>query len=176
MEAEGFSLMGERDAKILILGSMPSVKSIEQQQYYAHPQNVFWRIMSALFEQEYLLEYEQRKALLTDHHIALWDVLKFCERQGSLDASIKKETMEINDFGRLLTEYSKITHVFFNGSMAESVYIKSVLPLMLKQHPSLVYFKMPSTSPAYAAMKFEDKLMAWSVIKDALEGNTNPNK
>ncbi|MDC9728591.1 MAG: DNA-deoxyinosine glycosylase [Methyloprofundus sp.] len=163
---EGFSLMGNKEAKILILGSMPGVKSIDEQQYYAHPQNAFWKIMTTLYHQDEILDYQLRKELLSTQRIALWDVLKFCERQGSLDANINKETMEANDFVSLFAEFPKISHVFFNGAMAESTYKKKVLPLVAKLYPSITYTKLPSTSPAYAAMKFAAKCQAWSVIKE----------
>lgn len=171
MVVEGFQLLAGTDTKILILGSIPSVKSIDKQEYYGNPQNVFWRIICTLFNQEDILEYQQRNALLTSKHIALWDVLKFCERQGSLDASIKKETMEANDFVALFAKLPKLAHVFFNGSMAESSFKKAVLPLVQELYPAISYLKLPSTSPAYAAMTFEDKLKAWTIIKKSLETN-----
>jgi hypoxanthine-DNA glycosylase len=168
MVIEGFQLLADVNAKILILGTMPSVKSLDKQQYYGNSQNVFWRIMEALFNEESCLEYEQKKELLMSRHIALWDVLKFCERQGSLDASIKKETMEANDFVTLFAKLPKLTHVFFNGAMAESCFKKSVFPFVQELYPTISYLKLPSTSPAYAAMRFEDKLRAWMVISECV--------
>jgi len=162
---ESFSLLGNSDAKILILGSMPGVRSLEQQQYYAHPQNAFWRIIAHLFNQGKALEYQQGEALLIERGIALWDVLKFCDRQGSLDSAINKETMEMNNFVDLFLASPKLKYVFFNGLMAESTYKKQVWPLVAESASYIKYKKLPSTSPAYAAMKFEAKLAAWHAIK-----------
>jgi hypoxanthine-DNA glycosylase len=169
MIVEGLSLLGDTRAKILILGSMPSVRSVDQQEYYAHPQNVFWKIIKTLFNTECAIHYEQKQELLMCHSIALWDVLKLCERQGSLDANIKKDTIEINDFVSLFSQFPNLTHVFFNGLMAESVYKKHVLPLIFELYPSIAYARLPSTSPAYAAMKYEHKLKNWTLIKSAVE-------
>jgi len=162
---EGFNLVGNSNAKVLILGSMPSMRSLEKQQYYAHPQNAFWRIIAHLFNQGKALDYQQGEALLIDQGIALWDVLKFCDRQGSLDSAINKETMEMNDFADLFLTFPKLRYVFFNGSMAESTYKKQVQPLVEESAAYIKYKKLPSTSPAYAAMKFEAKLVAWHAIK-----------
>jgi len=162
---EGFNLLGHSNAKVLILGSMPSIKSLEKQQYYAHPQNAFWRIMAHLYNQGKVLGYQQGEALLIEQGIALWDVLKFCDRQGSLDSAINKETMEVNDFANLFLKFPQLRYVFFNGSMAESTYKKQVWPFVAESAPYIKYKKLPSTSPAYAAMKFEAKLAAWHAIK-----------
>jgi hypoxanthine-DNA glycosylase len=91
---------------------MLGVKSVNEQEYYAHPQNAFREIIRCLYNPPNFLGYQQKKSLLLAKHIALWDVLKFCERQGSLDANIKKETMQINDFVSLFADYPKVTHVF----------------------------------------------------------------
>jgi len=168
MRVEGFDLLGDSKAKILILGSMPSVKSIAKKQYYGHPQNAFWRIMASLFNGGEFLKYHEGEKLLTEKGIAVWDVLKFCDRSGSLDANIKKETMEMNDFVGLFKAFPELRTVFFNGAAAERTYIKSVYPLLLKLSRSIKYTKLPSTSPAYAAMKFDDKLVAWSAVKNAV--------
>ncbi|MCK5354176.1 MAG: DNA-deoxyinosine glycosylase, partial [Methyloprofundus sp.] len=86
----GFNLLGNDKARVLILGSMPSVTSLAKQQYYAHPRNAFWRIMAALFNEGKPLSYQQGQILLQAEGVAVWDVLKSCDRQGSLDADIKK--------------------------------------------------------------------------------------
>ena len=87
-QSTGFPPVAREDAKILILGSMPGQRSLAEQQYYAHPQNSFWRILYRLLNSENTLDYGQKRRLLLDNHIALWDVLKTCERKGSLDADI----------------------------------------------------------------------------------------
>jgi len=162
---QGFNLLGNSNATVLILGSMPSMKSLQKQEYYAHPQNVFWRIISHLFNQGKTLGYQQGEALLIEQGIALWDVLKFCDRQGSLDSAINTDTMEMNNFVDLFSSFPELRYVFFNGAMAESIYKKQVWPIVAESVAYIKYKKLPSTSPAYAAMKFESKLAAWQAIK-----------
>ena len=164
-EISGFKLLGNNKAQILILGSMPSVTSLEKQQYYAHPRNVFWRIMATLFNGDMPLDYQQGQLLLQTEGIAVWDVLKSCVRQGSLDSSIDKNSMECNDFISLCKTFKQIKFIFFNGGSAELLYKKNVYPLLPIEYRTLNYTKLPSTSPAYAAKCYEDKLVAWSVIK-----------
>ena len=165
-EINGFKLLGNKKARILVLGSMPSVTSLEKQQYYGHPRNVFWRIMAALFNDAKPLDYQQGQLLLQAEGIAVWDVLKSCIRQGSLDSAIDKNSMEINDFVSFFSVFNQLRYVFFNGGTAESLYKKRVYPLLPIEYKALNYTKLPSTSPAYAAMSFEDKLVAWSVLKN----------
>ena len=144
---------------------MPSVTSLEKQQYYAHPRNVFWRIMATLFNGDMPLDYQQGQLLLQAEGIAVWDVLKSCVRQGSLDSSIDKNSMECNDFISLFNTFKQIKFIFFNGGSAELLYKKNVYPLLPIEYRTLNYTKLPSTSPAYAAMCYEDKLTAWTVLK-----------
>jgi hypoxanthine-DNA glycosylase len=144
----------------LILGSMPGVKSLEHQQYYAHPRNAFWPIMANLLGFDATQPYEQRCDLLKQHNIAVWDVLKACQREGSLDQNINNDSLILNDFHTLLKTHSSIKRLFFNGGKAEAVF-KQVLPHIA---PSLLTFSMqrlPSTSPAHAAITFEQKLATW---------------
>ncbi len=164
-EISGFKLLGNDNAQILILGSMPSVTSLEKQQYYAHPRNVFWRIMAALFNENKPLDYQQGKLLLQEERIAVWDVLKSCVRQGSLDSAIDENSMESNDFITLFKAFRQIKFIFFNGGTAASLYKKNVYPLLPIEYKTLSHTQLPSTSPAYAAMCYEDKLAAWSVLK-----------
>lgn len=144
---------------------MPSVTSLEKQQYYAHSRNVFWRIMAVLFNDDKPLDYQQGQQLLQAEGIAVWDVLKSCVRQGSLDSAINKKTMEINDFISLFKVFKQINFVFFNGGTAELLYKKNVYQLLPIEYRTLHYTKLPSTSPAYAAMCYKDKLAAWAVLK-----------
>lgn len=136
---------------------MPGVTSLEKQQYYGHPRNYFWHILYALFNECYEEEYEQKKAFLLRHKIALWDVLQSCERAGSLDADIKNE--EVNDFDWLFKTYPHIKNVFFNGTKAYESFRKKVG----FKYEGIHMQKLPSTSPAHA-VRFEDKLAAWKVI------------
>lgn len=157
----GFPPIADKNAQIVILGSMPSVKSLKQQQYYAHPRNAFWSIMSALFELEKELDYSQRCEQLISNNIAVWDVLKSCQRQGSLDKDIEKSSLIVNDFNTFLKQHSKIKLVVFNGNKAEQVFQQHITPNLDKKFKQLNKIRLPSTSPAHAAMTLERKLAAW---------------
>jgi hypoxanthine-DNA glycosylase len=154
---------------ILILGSMPGSASLKAQQYYAHPRNLFWRILGDLIGAGLDVPYEARLAILRQRGIALWDVLNSCFREGSLDSDIEEASIVVNDFRTFYRAHSKIEHVFFNGAKAEMVYRKHVLPLLGKASERLAYWRLPSTSPAHAALSYEQKLTAWRVI---VEGQT----
>jgi hypoxanthine-DNA glycosylase len=149
--------------KLLVLGSMPGVASLKAQRYYAHPRNAFWPIMAALFNIELEMPYQQRCRQLTSAGIAVWDVLKACHRPGSLDQHIDPATIAANDFATFLAEHQSVRAIFFNGGKAEQVFKRYVLP-ELDNAPTLI--KLPSTSPAHAAMRFEQKCQAWQKIKD----------
>lgn len=140
---------------------MPSVKSLEQQQYYAHPRNAFWPIMSALFAMENDLDYDQRCKNLINHHIAVWDVLKACQRQGSLDQHIDTNSMVINDFTLFLQQHPTIKKIVFNGAKAEQVFNRYVLPTLTEKQNAIVRLRLPSTSPAHASCSLNDKLVIW---------------
>ncbi|WP_438970223.1 DNA-deoxyinosine glycosylase [Methylophaga sp.] len=157
-----FSPIVGPDASILILGSMPGTASLEAGQYYAHSRNAFWPIMAELFGLKTDWPYKKRCAYLAEAGVAIWDVLKACHRPGSLDQHIDIKTMQANDFIAFLSQNSGIKAVFFNGAKAEQVFKRFVLPDLTKH---LVMEKLPSTSPAHAALKFEDKLKAWQKIK-----------
>jgi hypoxanthine-DNA glycosylase len=138
---------------------MPGVLSLAENQYYAHPRNLFWPIMGSLFGAGRDVAYEQRLRLLQDHRIALWDVLHSCQRDGSLDSDIQCEVA--NDFATFFNTYPQITHVFFNGGKAESSFRKHVRDV----GQGLVMTRLPSTSPAHASLSFDKKLEAWSQIR-----------
>jgi len=141
---------------------MPGQRSLADQQYYAHPRNVFWRIMGELIGAGPDLSYEQRLQKLQKEHIALWDVLGSCERPGSLDSDIRSESIEVNDFDRFFAAHDRIHHVFCNGGKAQQLFCRHV-------HNSPVEaIQLPSTSPAHAAMSYQDKLRHWSIIKKVL--------
>ncbi|MDD5411831.1 MAG: DNA-deoxyinosine glycosylase [Methylobacter sp.] len=161
----GFTPIVSGNAKVLILGSMPSVASLARQQYYGHPKNAFWPIMGALFGAAPELCYQQRKEILMANGIAVWDVLQGCNRLGSLDSNIKLASIKINDFADFYAEYKFIEQVFFNGAMAEKLYKKYVLPTLDQSFSYLEYQRLPSTSPAHASLRLEEKIEAWKVIK-----------
>jgi len=161
---QSFPPIASPTARILILGSMPGKKSLEMNQYYAHPQNLFWQFMAEIFGFEQNLDYRQRTSKLIQHDIALWDVLQHCHRQGSLDSDIENDSMVPNDFATFFSEHSAIRNVFFNGKKAEQVFNKNVLPKIKKQYPSLRFHGLPSTSPANAAIPRNRKLSDWQKI------------
>ena len=148
----------------LVLGSFPGQLSLEKQQYYAHPRNSFWPIMGNLFGFDPLLPYSERAELLTRNNIALWDVLFSCNRKGSLDASIKKGSIRINDFETFFTTHRSISAIFFNGALAENQFVKNVLSVPKIQNRSLFLHRLPSTSPAMAMLSFKQKLEAWKIV------------
>lgn len=168
---QGFPAVAVHNSQILILGSMPGCISLQQHQYYAHPRNSFWKIMSCLFGFADHLNYPQRLALLQKHKIALWDVIYRCERPGSLDSNIKHQSIIPNDFNSFFKQHSSITHIFFNGSRAEQEYIKRIIPNLPEKFQSLPSSRLPSTSPAMASLDFKQKLKAWTQVKQALENN-----
>ena len=159
----GFAPIADEKAKILILGSMPSDVSIQEQEYYAHQRNTFWPIMISLFKAgSDKNNYEQRKNMLIENEIALWDVLQSCYRKGSLDTAIKMDTVIVNDFFQFFSSHTEIKKVCFNGAKAEAVYGKYVLPTIQQQFGFLEYARLPSTSPAHAAMTLQQKTDAWA--------------
>lgn len=164
-DISGFAPIVSGNASVLILGTMPSEASLLRQQYYGHPRNAFWPIMGMLFNSAPGLSYQLRKEMLIENGVAVWDVLQSCNRLGSLDSNIKLATIRTNDFAGFFSEYQGIKRVFFNGKMAEKLYQKRILPTLSPRFSYLGYQSLPSTSPAYAALKLEQKTEAWNVIK-----------
>jgi len=165
---QGFACVARRrDARALILGSMPGQASLDQDQYYAHPRNAFWYIMGRLFDAGPDKPYSQRLQTLQQHGIALWDVVHRCARKGSLDADIKHDSVEPNDLRGLFEQCPNIRHVFFNGRKAAELYRRMVEPT-LKPGGQIQYQILPSTSPAHASLDREAKLRQWSRIREIL--------
>ncbi len=160
-----FSPLYNANARVLILGSIPGEASLAAYEYYAHPRNVFWPIMSQLFGISLTLSYEQRCKQLVLGNIALWDVLARCQRKGSLDSNIINDSIVTNNFNDFFNTQHKITTVFFNGAKAEKEYVKLVIPHLNEQHTHIQYQRLPSTSPAMASMSYEQKAAQWSIIK-----------
>ena len=160
-----FAPIEDATAKVLILGSMPGKESLKAGQYYAHPRNAFWPIMGDLIGAKADLPYELRIQKLQASNTALWDVLASCKRRSSLDADIDTDSISPNDFEAFFLAHPRITHVFFNGAMAEKCfheYVELVFDSRLLQLQ-----RLPSTSPANASMTFSQKLNAWKAIKEA---------
>ncbi len=168
----GFApVIGSRP-RVLVLGSMPSERSLAQQEYYGHPQNAFWRIMGDLFGAGRNLPYAQRLLQLQQQRIALWDVVESCERPGSLDANISGA--RANDFAKLFLNHATISHVFFNGRKAADEFRRKVRPQLDIRGYAPDSQILPSTSPAHAALSYEQKLHEWAVIRDVLEADQEP--
>ena len=154
-----------RCPRILILGSMPGVASLEAVQYYAHPRNAFWPIMGELFGIDHRAGYEARVDELAKQPLILWDTLQACQRPGSLDSNIDVKTASANDFADLLQRFPGIHAILFNGATSEKYFRRLVLPT-LPAVTGLTLLKMPSTSPAHAGMSFDQKLAAWRQLLD----------
>lgn len=162
----GFPPLAHPNARVLILGSMPGKASLSAAQYYAHPRNVFWRMMGDLLGAGPDLAYPVRVQALKAAGIAVWDVLAACVRQSSLDSDIDAATLVVNDFESFFNAHPDITEVFFNGAMAEKFYRMHTRSLHL--HRALHYQRLPSTSPAHAGMRYAQKLEAWQVLTQVL--------
>ena len=158
----GFAPVYREDAQLLILGSMPSVESLHQSFYYAHPRNAFWPMMAEILDEDVPRSIDEKKAMLIRHRIALWDTVHSCLRQGSLDSAIR--SAQANDFETLYHRCPNIRHVLFNGAAAQQLYQK----LVARQDARFIFRRMPSTSPAYT-LKYTSKLSAWQqAVKEAL--------
>ncbi|MEN2398782.1 DNA-deoxyinosine glycosylase [Flavobacterium sp. MC2016-06] len=157
MKSFSFPPIASDKARILILGTMPGTKSLELNQYYGHNQNNFWKFMFAILKEDFSSDYEARKALVLKNQIAIWDVLQFCERVGSLDSAIKNEIA--NDFEHFLDLHPNIETILFNGQKAAAFFNKYV---HLKKEYQLI--TLPSTSPANAGITYQSKLDQWSII------------
>jgi len=163
-----FAPIADEHARILVLGSMPGVESLRQQQYYAHTRNSFWFIMGQLLNFAETLPYDERAANLGSHYVALWDVLNSCIREGSLDSAIDNASVKPNDFKGFFSSHPQIRDVFFNGQKASQIYHKQVLPLVADSFGYIEYHQLPSTSPAMASLGKQQKLLRWSMIVDKL--------
>ncbi|MFA6102600.1 MAG: DNA-deoxyinosine glycosylase [Victivallaceae bacterium] len=155
-----FPPFADKSADKLILGSIPGEESLRQQQYYAHPRNMFWKIMGAIFDFDPAIPYEARIAMLLENRIALWDTVHNCHRPGSMDSDIRREAP--NDFETFFKTYPCITKIFFNGQTAHRLFMKHARTMKL---PELEFHVMPSTSPANAAVSFAAKVEAWRRLK-----------
>ena len=167
-QVQSFAPVIGANPRVVVLGSMPGVASLEAVQYYAHPRNAFWPIMGELFGFDAAVDYDSRIGQIETQPIVLWDSLKACYRPGSLDSNIDDGSAEANDFPWLLRQHPDIRAIFFNGATSEKYFRKLALPLLLtSDHLELI--RMPSTSPANAGMNFQQKLAAWRRLLDFIE-------
>lgn len=151
-----------KGCRILLLGSAPSVRSLAMQQSYAHPQNLFWPLMGEMFDASPELPYAERILRLQTQGLGIWDVLKHCERPGSLDSHIVAGSEVPNDIPGLLKDYPTIRVLAFNGSKAYQVFRRRILPLMDAEKCSQIEcLPLPSTSPANASMSAAVKKVHW---------------
>ncbi|MNK71701.1 Uracil DNA glycosylase superfamily protein [compost metagenome] len=142
---------------ILIMGTMAGEQSIAKQEYYANRGNLFWKILFAIFEEEFSTSYEDRKALVKKYNIGLWNVLQSCKREGSSDASITEETL--NDFESLHKQFPNIKYVFFESKAAAKYFQKHTVP-----QEGIIYTTLPSTSGLNAGLSTEEKKMQWNAV------------
>ncbi|MEO1596599.1 MAG: DNA-deoxyinosine glycosylase [Pseudomonadota bacterium] len=159
--AHGFPPLETPGARVLVLGSMPGRRSLAEQRYYAHPQNAFWRIMAEILGFDASLPYADRVRAVTLGGVAVWDVLQFCERPGSLDADIRPESRVINDFSGLIDRQPSLALVCGNGAAAATAWRRQVAPGLGSRGRALAFEQLPSTSPAFAAMRLEQKIEQW---------------
>lgn len=161
-----FPAIADPQSRVLILGSMPGVASLQAGQYYAHPRNQFWQLIAALFADAPLTDYAQKQQLLLDNNIALWDVMHSCQRHGSLDSKIDKHSIIPNDFNHFFNTHPFAQHVFFNGATAETAFRKRVLSTL--ESKPLTLHRLPSSSPAHAHLTLQQKLIQWQCIARTL--------
>ncbi len=163
---QGLAPLVHPDIRVLVLGSFPSVKSLQSQQYYAHPQNHFWRIMRALWPDAVWPadgDYAQRCQCLLAQGVGVWDVYAHCEREGSLDSAIRH--VQLNDFPGLLQRCPHLRGILLNGG--ESFRHAKAVKKALDQAgcgEGVTIHRLPSTSPANASWTFEQKLSAWQAV------------
>lgn len=171
---QGFPPLAEAGARVLILGSMPGTASLSADAYYAHPRNLFWPFMGSILGFDPAATYAARCAALGASGIALWDVLKECVRAGSLDSAILPTSVVPNDINGLLARCPHIRTILFNGSAADQMFRRHVLP-GLAGSSAYRLVRLPSTSPAHASQSGAAKLAVWSAeIARALDETGTP--
>ena len=153
-----FEPVFDSNSEILVLGSFPSVKSRENNFYYGHPQNRFWKVTAAVFSRTVPNTVDEKKSFLLENKIALWDVMKSCEITGSADSTIKSVTP--NDLSEILV-VGNIKHIYANGKTAQKLYNKYI-----KKSTGIEITVLPSTSPANAAFSLEKLIKEWNVINE----------
>ena len=161
-----FKPIANKRSRILILGSMPGPEALRKKEYYGFKGNQFWRIIAEIFSVSQPLSYQEKISLLKENHIALWDVLKSCAREGSSDSKIENE--QPNNLVWMIKKYPTIRTIFLNGKTAKKMFRKYFGGVI-----QILVYDLPSTSPAHASMRYEKKLEKWRVIMNYL-GNRNP--
>ncbi len=165
MKIVSFKPIINHTSQILILGTMPGIKSLEENEYYAHKRNAFWPIIYKLFDEQISENYEDKKKFILKNNIALWDTLKLCLREGSLDSQIKEE--QANEIYQLLQDFPSVHSVIFNGKASEKFYLR-----YFEKQKSISYYALPSTSPANARKTFNEKLADWAIVTKLLKNES----
>ena len=156
-----FPPIADASARVLVLGTLPGEESLRRREYYAHPRNLFWPIVFALFDATPAVDYAERLVFVMAQRIALWDVCEFAEREASADSAIRGERP--NAIDRLLDTHPRIRAVAFNGSGARRLYDRH-----FARRAELTYLALPSTSPAHARLDFAAKLAQWTALRGVL--------
>ena len=164
-----FAPIAGPDARVLVLGTIPSSRSLAEGQYYAHPRNAFWPIMQDLFAGGARLDYSSRVEMLVRARVAVWDVLRFAERDGSLDSAIVPASETPNDIVGFPVAHPDIGSIFFNGAKAEALFERRVAASVPRDRP-LAFRRLPSTSPANAGVPATAKSEAWQAVAVAVGG------
>lgn len=165
---ESFAPVIGRNPRVLILGSMPGIASLEAQQYYAHPRNAFWPVMGEILAEQWADDYARRIEQLEKHPLALWDTLKACQREGSLDSAIQRDQLVANDIVGLLDAHPSLRLIAFNGAASEK-YFRQTVAKKLPQDRAIDRIRLPSTSPAHASKNWRQKLQDWRAIEAYLK-------
>jgi len=164
VKSSGFKPVARTDARVLILGTLPGKVSLQRGEYYAQPRNAFWRIMGEIVGASPDLPYKDRLRLLKENGIALWDVCAAGQRSGSSDSAIRLSTVETNDFSGFLRAHTGVGLICFNGKTAKEIYDRKVPQKPPALFERIRYEVLPSTSPAYAAMSYEQKRSRWRLV------------
>lgn len=160
-------LIGE-GCRVLVLGSMPGARSLLRDEYYAHPQNLFWPLMGELYGAGRDLAYVDRVRLLQQRRVGVWDVLAQCERPGSLDGSISADSEIPNDIAGLLRQFPDISTIALNGGKAQQGFRRHIEPVLdAATRQRLRVLSMPSTSAANAGIPFAIKRAQWQRLLEA---------
>lgn len=183
MSIQSFDAICNEQTHTLVLGTMPGVASLDAIEYYAHKRNAFWPIMLAMIKQRkpaYVSNthypYDEKINVLQTAGFGLWDVLAECERSGSLDSAINSKTVVMNDFAALLTHYTNIRTIAFNGKTAERLFKRHVMPTLKTTDltiNAINWICLPSSSAAMASLSLEEKFEQWST---SLQTRTQFNK
>lgn len=165
---KGIPPVSAPDARVLILGSMPGQRSLDEQRYYAQPQNLFWDLVGEVLGSGDLrrVDYERRLEILIEHKIALWDVIDTCRRRGSMDAHISEA--EVNDLNGFLRGHRSVRAIFCNGRKSEQLFRQYALPNLGERATEIALHYLPSTSPAHASMTRQAKAEQWRILAEWL--------